>query len=231
MEEPTASLVRAARRAFAQYGPDRATMADVARSAGVVRQTLYYTVSSRDELLELAIVQCCEELQEKIDSWQLGALDDVDMALVEFLARAVELTGGDQELGALAASLPPDRVRTVFGESHPIEALIRSSLHPILERAYSSGRLRSGTTIEEASRWLQGVLTYALLRDDPRPDVLRSELRKFALPSVFVDSTDASAIRNRTRERRRGAKLTAPGGASSAVTYTVSDGTSSSDKR
>lgn len=187
MEEPTAGLVRAARQAFAKYGPDRTTMTDVARSAGVVRQTLYYTVSSRDQLLELAIVQCCEDLQLQIDTWKLEERDDLDEALVEFLARAVELTGGDQELAALSASLPADRVKSVFGESHPIEILIRSSLRPILQRAEASARLRPGVTVEEASRWLQGVLTFALLRDDPSPTRLRDELRKFALPSVFDD--------------------------------------------
>ena len=185
MDDSTAKLVRAARRAFAQYGADRTTMTDVARSAGVVRQTLYNTVSSREELLELAVVQCCEELQERIDAWQLSPDDDLDDALVEFLARAVEITSGDEELAQLAASLPPDRVQAVFGASHPLEALIRSSLRPILERAEATGRLRELVTIDEASRWLQGVLTFALLRDDPKPEALRAELRKFALPSVF----------------------------------------------
>lgn len=185
MDEPTASVVRAARQAFIKYGPDRTTMTDVARSAGVVRQTLYYTVSSRDQLIELAMVQCCEELQEQIDSWNLADEADLDEALVEFLSRAVEVTSGDKELAALAASLPAERAQAVFGESHPIETLIRSSLHPLLARAESSGRLRAGVTIEEASRWLQGVLTFALLRDDPRPEALRAELRKFAVPSVL----------------------------------------------
>ncbi|WP_433566618.1 TetR/AcrR family transcriptional regulator [Nocardia sp. CA-151230] len=185
MDETTASIVRAARKAFAQYGPDRATMTDVARSAGVVRQTLYYTVSSRDQLLELAMVQCCEELQEQIDSWKLDEEGDLDEALVEFLARAVELTGSDEELAALSASLPADRVIAVFGESHPIETLIRSSLRPILERAQSNGRLRPDITIEEASRWLQGVLTFTLLRDNPGPEPLRSELRKVC-PAIGV---------------------------------------------
>ena len=187
MDEPTASIVRAARTAFAQYGPDRATMTDVARAAGVVRQTLYYTVSSRDQLLELAIVQCCEELQEQIDSWKLETVDDLDEALVEFLARAIELAGGNKELSALSAALPADRVEAVIGKSDPVGALIHASLSPILDRAQSARRLRPGVTIDEASRWLQGVLTFALLHADPKPDTLRNELRKFALPSVFSE--------------------------------------------
>lgn len=198
MDEPTASVVRAARQAFIKYGPDRTTMSDVARSAGVVRQTLYYTVSSRDQLLELAMVQCCEELQEHIDSWNLAEEEDLDEALVEFLARAVEVTHGHEELAALSAALPAVRAKAVFGESHPIEALITSSLHPLLTRADAEGRLRAGVTPEEASRWLQGVLTFALLRDDPRPQALRDELRKFAVPSVL--STGHTPVRRRGKK-------------------------------
>jgi AcrR family transcriptional regulator len=198
MDEPTASVVRAARQAFIKYGPDRTTMSDVARSAGVVRQTLYYTVSSRDQLVELAMVQCCEELQEHIDSWNLDKEEDLDGALVEFLARAVEVTHGHEELAALSAALPADRAKAVFGESHPIEALIHSSLRPLLTRAESEGRLRPDVTPEEASRWLQGVLTFALLRDDPRPEALRDELRKFAVPSVL--STEDKPARRRGKK-------------------------------
>lgn len=184
MDEPTAALVRAARTAFARYGVDRTTMTDVAQAAGVVRQTLYNTVSGRDELVELAMVQCCEDLQEQIDSWEPTDSDPGE-ALVEFLARAVEITGGDEELSSLAAELTPDRVQAVFGDSEPIRVLIAQSLRPVLELGAEKGLLRDGVTVDEASRWLQGVLTFAVLRDAQDPTALRHELRTFALPSVF----------------------------------------------
>lgn len=185
MDEPTATLVRAARVAFDRYGPDRATMTDVAREAGVVRQTLYNTVSSRDKLVELAMIQCCEDLQQKIDTWRIPQGDPGE-ALVEFLARAVEITADDAELAALSAALPPAQVRAVFGESHPVLALISQSLDPILRRCEEAGVLRAEITVEEADRWLQGVLTFALLRDEGDPVALRDNLRRFALPSVLT---------------------------------------------
>ena len=184
MDEPTATLVRAARAAFSRHGVSRTTMTDVARAAGVVRQTVYNTVSSREELIELAMVQCCEDLQEQIDAWELSDMDPGE-ALVEFLARAVEITGGDEELSSLAAELAPDRARAVFGDSQPVQALIADSVRPLLELGAAKGLLREGVTVDEASRWLQGVLTYALLRDAEDADAVRHELRMFALPSVF----------------------------------------------
>lgn len=187
MDDSTASVVRAARRAFAQYGVDRTKMADVARSAGVVRQTIYNSVSSRDELLELALVQCCEELQERIDAWVRTAPEDIREALVEFLAVAVEITGGDDEFAALAAGLKPERVKAILGDSYPVQSLIAQSVRPILVRAEAANLLRDNVSVDEASRWLQGVLTFALLRDVHDRVELRTELRKFALPSVFVE--------------------------------------------
>jgi len=188
MEEPAAGLARAARDVFARYGVQRATMTDVARAAGVVRQTVYNTVSGRDHLIELAIVQCCEELQEVLDAAALGDPDDLEEALLAYLCRAVEVTAAHGELASLMGALPAERVREIFGHSHPVEELIRSSLRPLLERAEAEGRLRDGTTIEETTRWLQGVLTYALLQEADDPAALRRALRLFALPSVLVDA-------------------------------------------
>ncbi|WP_182481142.1 TetR/AcrR family transcriptional regulator [Nocardioides immobilis] len=185
MEEPAAGLARAAREVFARYGVQRATMTDVARAAGVVRQTVYNTVSGRDHLIELAIIQCCEELQERLDAAARKDPDDVDEAMLAFLVRAVEATAAHAELSELMAALPPERVREVFGHSHPMEELIRSSLRPILERAERAGRLRPGATVDHTIRWLQGVLTFALLHEASDSEALRRQLRTFALPSVF----------------------------------------------
>ncbi|KAA1421855.1 TetR/AcrR family transcriptional regulator [Nocardioides humilatus] len=186
MDEPAASLARAAREVFARYGVARATMSDVAKAAGVVRQTVYNTVTGRDHLIELAIVQCCEELQERLDAATAEDPDDLDEALLAFLCRAVEMTAAHGELADLMAALPEDRVREIFGQSHPVEELIKASLRPLLERALADSRLRPGVTIEDTSRWLQGVLTFALLQEAADPETRRRHLRTFALPSVLV---------------------------------------------
>ncbi|WP_182379346.1 TetR/AcrR family transcriptional regulator [Nocardioides sp. WS12] len=187
MDHSAALLTRAARETFARYGVRRSTMADVAKAAGVVRQTVYNTVSSRDELVELAIVQCCEELKEHLTTAGAGDPDDVDEALLAFLMRAVDTASTHTELNELNAALPADRVKELFGHSHPIEELIRETARPVLERAKSAGRLRGDTTVDEAGRWIQGVLTFALLHDAARGGQLEHVLRTFALPSVLTD--------------------------------------------
>lgn len=187
MDAPTARLVRGAREAFLDHGIEATTMADVARAAGVVRQTVYKSVSNRDDLVELAMVQVCEELQARVDAFDHAAYDDLGTRLAEFLASAVEMTAGSDELAALSAALPEERVHSVFAGSRPLEVLIGQSLRPILDDAAAAGRLRSGASVDLASRWLQGVLALFLLGEHGDPRRLRRELRRFAVPSVLVD--------------------------------------------
>lgn len=187
MDQSAAVLARAARETFARYGVRRSTMADVAKAAGVVRQTVYNTVSSRDELVEIAIVQCCEELKEQLTREGADDPEDVDEALLAFLMRAVSTASGHSELNELNAALPAERVEELFGHSHPIEELIRETARPVLERARAAGRLRGDTTVDEAGRWIQGVLTFALLHDAAEAGQLEHVLRTFALPSVLTD--------------------------------------------
>ena len=188
MDAASATLARAARETFARYGVRRATMTDVAQAAGVVRQTVYNTVSSREQLIELAIVQCCEELKESLTAAAADDPDDVEEALLAFLMRAVATAAAHTELNELNAALAPDRVEELFGHSHPIEELIRETARPVLERALAEGRLRA--TVDDAGRWIQGVLTFALLHDAADGgDVAELErvLRTFALPSVLTE--------------------------------------------
>ena len=188
MDAATATLARAARETFARYGVRRATMADVAQTAGVVRQTVYNTVSSREQLIELAILQCCEELKESLTAAGENDPDDIGEALLAFLVRAIAEASAHTELNDLMDALAPSRVEQIFGHSHPIEDLIRETARPVLERALASGRLRAGTTVDEASRWIQGILTFALLHDADMaaPGELERVLRTFALPSVLT---------------------------------------------
>jgi hypothetical protein len=143
-------------------------------------------VSTRDDLVELAMVQVCEELQAEVDAFDHAAHPDVGDRLAEFLANAIEVTAASEELVQLSAALPDEGRRSVFGGSRrPLEVLIGQSMHPILDEAAASGRLRPGASVDLASRWLQGALALFLLGEHDDPDRLRRELRQFAVPSVL----------------------------------------------
>jgi AcrR family transcriptional regulator len=186
-EETTAGIVRAARTAFARYGVERTRMADVAAEARVARQTLYDFVAGREELIELALVACCRELQERLDADLVDGPLDLRDRFVEVLARAVEIARADEEFGALAAALPTERVDRIIGATTAVQSLLGRSLEPVLQQAHDAGQLRPDVVVTEAAQWFLGVISFALLRENLDARGLRKELQTFALPSVFLN--------------------------------------------
>ncbi|WAJ43294.1 helix-turn-helix domain containing protein [Mycobacterium sp. Aquia_216] len=188
MDATTAGIVSAARAVFARYGVARTRMADIAKEAQLARQTLYDFVTGRDELIGLALVACCGELQQRLDAALADGPSDLRERFVEVLARAVEIASSDEEFGALADALPRETVDRIIGGASAVQALLAKSLRPVLEQAASAGQLRQGVVVDEASQWLLGVISFALLRENHDAVALRNEFQTYAVPSVFADS-------------------------------------------
>ncbi|MBB3600626.1 AcrR family transcriptional regulator [Mycolicibacterium sp. BK556] len=186
-DDTTAAIVAAARAVFIRYGVARTRMADVAKEADLARQTLYDFVSGRDQLIELALVACCGELQQRLDAALADGPTDLRDRFVEALALAVEIASTDEEFGALAAALPSETVDRIIGGATAVQALLAKSLRPVLEEADAAGQLRAGVKTDEASQWLLGVISFALLRENHDDAALRKEFRTYAVPSVFTD--------------------------------------------
>jgi AcrR family transcriptional regulator len=149
LDEALKPIVAAARRAFLRHGVERTRMADVAREAGVVRQTLYDFVSGREQLIELALLDWCEDLKARPEQSVADAPADLEDALVEFLARAVE------EFAALAKELGPQRTDELLAGPTAVQAIVAESLRPLLERAPCGGRpppACSSTSMTRAAR-------------------------------------------------------------------------------
>ena len=187
MDASTAGIVAAARAVFIRYGVARTRMADIAKEAQLARQTLYDFVASRDKLIELALVSCCGELQQRLDAALADGPADLRERFVEVLARAVEIASADEEFGALAEALPAETVDRIIGGASAVQALLAKSLRPVLEDAGRAGLLRPGVVVDEASQWLLGVISFALLRENLDPESLRREFHTYAAPSVFAD--------------------------------------------
>jgi AcrR family transcriptional regulator len=188
MDATTAGIVTAARAVFARYGVARTRMADIAQEAQLARQTLYDFVTGRDQLIELALVACCGELQQRLEAALADGPTDLRERFVEVLARAVEIAATDEEFGALADALPAETVDRIIGGATAVAALLAKSLRPVLEQAASAGQLRPGVVVDEAGQWLLGVISFALLRENLDPAALRKEFRTYAVPSVFADT-------------------------------------------
>src|SRR4051794_24119465 len=90
-------ILGAARECFSRYGVHRTSMNDVAKAAGVSRQTLYNTIAGRQELIEAVVVLRIEEMSDELRVVMERQPTFVD-AVVETSLASVELARKDPEL-------------------------------------------------------------------------------------------------------------------------------------
>ncbi len=86
MTDREKQIAEAAVRVFARYGIKRATMADIAEEAGVVRQTLYNVFANKNEVIHGTVLFYMEGQREKTEAaWaEMNSLSEKLDALFEF---------------------------------------------------------------------------------------------------------------------------------------------------
>ena len=110
-DEAVARILVAAGNAIDERGADF-SIADVARTLGVTRQTVYRYFPSTDALLVAAAVHAAADFLERMAAHVKGITDPVD-AVTEAIATALEWLPQDKHIGLLVA---PGRA-TVHTES------------------------------------------------------------------------------------------------------------------
>lgn len=110
-EEAVARILAAANKAIDARGADL-SIADVARTLGVTRQTVYRYFPSTDALLQAAAVQAATGFLDRLAAHLAGINDPVD-AVTEGIATAVEWLPHDKHMGLL---LGPERAGVFSAE-------------------------------------------------------------------------------------------------------------------
>jgi AcrR family transcriptional regulator len=163
-------------------------MDDIAKAAGVSRQTVYKNFATRLDLINAAIAERMSELADEID--QRFENDSLIDAFVRRVTDVVDAIGTDSELASL------------IGEDSPVtlhQALWQPAVHDrglrewqaFLRHARRQGLLRSDVTDADVYEWLQTVLTSLILRPDPDP-----EHRQTLIEVFLVDSLGLRALGN-----------------------------------
>jgi AcrR family transcriptional regulator len=98
-EEAIARILTAAGRAIDERGAD-ISIADVARTLGVTRQTVYRYFPSTDALLVAAAVHTTDDFLDRLSAHLHGVTDPVD-AVTEGIATALEWLPRDKHIGLL----------------------------------------------------------------------------------------------------------------------------------
>jgi AcrR family transcriptional regulator len=152
----------------------RTRIADIADGAGLVRQTVYDWVASRDELVDLAIAQRIRELGDQIRSRPVN----------------VDLPLGEQLVDLLSAMVDVAALTDVVAEI----------LEPFFARASEEGVLRDGLGTRALAEWVQLVLVPLRNRRDLGPEVIARQLRYFLLPRCCAEPARPALRRRRTPE-------------------------------
>jgi AcrR family transcriptional regulator len=122
-DEAVARILAAAGKAIDERGSD-ISIADVARTLGVTRQTVYRYFPSTEALLVAAAVRAADDFLERVAEHLAGVTDPVD-AVTEAIATALEWLPQDKHIGLLivpgradahAESVTSDVARTFAGK-------------------------------------------------------------------------------------------------------------------
>lgn len=105
-DEAVARILAAAGKAIDERGAE-ISIADVARTLGVTRQTVYRYFPSTDALLVAAAVHAADDFLERVAEHVRGINDPVD-AVTEAVATALEWLPKDKHIGLLVAPGRPN---------------------------------------------------------------------------------------------------------------------------
>ena len=188
-EQAVRTIVAAAREAFARFGVHRTRMEDIAARAGIPRQYLYRYVSSKEQLIELAVLERCREFSDQVLAQARAATEDLDIALVKVIIVCIVAGREDEEFAYLAEALPRERLNLILsGAGSPMHEYVKRCLAPLLDRARDEGRLRADVSDDAMIEWLQGQMTWLTPRADLDEAAMGQLLRDFAVPSIFADA-------------------------------------------
>jgi AcrR family transcriptional regulator len=182
-------------------------MGDVAKAAGVSRQTIYRLFATRGDLLECIADQRIQVMGEILRPY-FARVTDLGEALIEGSILSVQVGQSDPLFAEIIQSSGEHRLEQfLFKGSPAIQKLMLALWGPVLDRAREEGRLRPGITNEQAVEWIENLHAVLTIRGDYSQDEQRRILSQFLVPSMLRDGVGELAMptdRSRAMGRLRG---------------------------
>ena len=199
-EEAIARILDAAGRAIDERGADF-SIADVARTLGVTRQTVYRYFPSTDALLVAAAVHAASGFLDRLAAHLQGITDPAE-AVPEAVATALEWLPEDKHLGLLI----------VPGRPNPHAESVTSDValdfgHAMIRRfdVDWSGLGYADRDLDELAEHLLRIIQSFVVdpgRPPRRGDQLRDYLRRWVGSAIAPSAAATSSARTRTSGRR-----------------------------
>jgi AcrR family transcriptional regulator len=188
-DQGVARVVAAARRCFSAKGVGQTRMDDIAAEAGMARQNLYRYVAGRDELVELAIIECTREFAANLRARIAPDIADLRAAIIDQIIASVMMGRDSKEFVHLTGALSRLRLNLLFGGT-AVHNTVLASFDPLLKRARVADMLRTDVSEDEMIEWLQGILTFLAPRVDLDGEPLRRMIDKFAASTLLDAERD-----------------------------------------
>ena len=181
------SVVSAARQCFARYGVHRTRMEDVAAAAGLARSRLYKLVTSKDELIELALMERSREYSEQMRAVAERQQGDIAGALVEVFIYGIAMARSDEEFSYLAEAIRRTRLQFLLtGTGSPMHGMVAYAFEPLLTRARVEKRLRPNLAVEDIVHWFALLLSVLTPSEDVDEAVQRRLVERLLVPAVLA---------------------------------------------
>lgn len=121
MLETEERIIQAAVETFQKYGTHRTTMADVAKQAGLSRQTLYATFASKVELIDKTLQyvsrRCLDHAEKRLINCK-NLEEQLDVYFDETIIRPFEWIQSSPEASDLWKTPPPLKRKTINTTMH-----------------------------------------------------------------------------------------------------------------
>jgi AcrR family transcriptional regulator len=183
-------LLDAAEGCLEQFGPEKTSMEDVARAAGMSRATVYRYFENRDALLlGVASRQASSLAGEAIN--YLGQFSTISDWLVEGLLFTLREIPSRPVFASLVTSLDSRASGSLWLGSSGLVEIGINVLQPIFTNAKAQGLLRDGVDPAMLVEWLLRMLwTYLNAPSQVATDEegMRTLFRMMLIPAVLKDS-------------------------------------------
>lgn len=180
-EKSRRSIVEATISIMESKGYEKLTIVDVARKAGVGKQTIYRWWQSKAELV---IESVLEEIQEHVGVPDTGSMDgDLRGLLHSSFHRLRQKSSGKMLAGVLLAGRKDESTLALFRERF-IESR-RNVIRGLFNRHSDTGSLKSNINIELIMDFIFGAMWYRLLMEHaPLDDDFADDVVDHILPLI-----------------------------------------------
>ncbi|MBJ7386555.1 MAG: TetR/AcrR family transcriptional regulator [Mycolicibacterium sp.] len=186
-DEAVARILAAAGKAIDERGAE-ISIADVARTLGVTRQTVYRYFPSTDALLVAAAVHAADDFLERVADHVRGINDPVD-AVTEAVATALEWLPKDKHIGLLVAPGRPN------AHTESVTSDVALQFANAMVRRFDVDWAAHGFTDAELDELAEHLLRIiqSFVIDPGRPprtgQVLRDYLRRWVAGAILPPAT------------------------------------------